>query len=511
MAQDGEVSLSESREIERKYAVCPDARVPDLRDLPGVDRIRRRRPVTLQAQYFDTDDLALLRERITLRKRVGGADEGWHLKLPGDGFRRELHVPLTDSNDVPEAFIERLHTVLRGRTPAPLVRLTTVRTIHELLDASGAVLAELCDDQVSSTPDISGVEALQWREWEVELASASVELLAIAEPVLVEAGASTDAGPSKLARALADVAPRARPAIPELGSDPTVAEVARDYLRRESARLKSHDGGVRLHEDDAIHQMRVAARRLRSVLSSYRDIVGRDRSMALRVELKALADALGEARDSEVMLARLNALLDDQPTDRVRGPIRASIDSALRSRYDRAHDQALEFMTSTRYYGLLDALDALVDDWDPAGGAVPANRLGKVFDRDWKRLRGAVLLADAIEETDEHQDALHDVRKSAKRLRYGMDSAYGVMGKDAKRVAKSATQITELLGEHNDSVITAELIGDLADEAFARGEDTFTYGRMQAVEEASAAMSRDALTAAIAQLNEHRFAGWKKL
>ncbi|WP_194291394.1 CYTH and CHAD domain-containing protein [Cumulibacter manganitolerans] len=505
------MSVSESREVERKYAVPPTAQVPDLHAVPGVARVRHLAPVTLRAQYFDTADLALLRERITLRKRSGGADEGWHLKLPGSGFRRELHAPFSASDDVPQDLAVRLHAVLRGRPAEPLVRLTTVRTIHELLDEEGAVLAELCDDEVTSAPDIAGPDAARWREWEVELGSGPEDLLDAVEPSLLAAGASTDAGPSKLARALGERTPPARPGPPELGPSPTAAAVARDYLRQESDRLKSRDPGARLHEHDAVHQMRVAARRLRSVLSSYRAIVGRERSRALRGELKALADVLGGARDSEVMLARLDELLDEQPTRGVRGPVRARIDAALHERYDRAHDAAVRFMSSARYYRLLDTLDALVDDWRPAGGDIPADDLAEVFARDWKRLRAAVRLADELDDPDEHQAALHDVRKAAKRVRYGMDSAVGVLGKDAKRIAKSASRITELLGDHNDSLITAQLIGDLADEAFARGEDTFTYGRMQAVEESNAALSRDALADALGELSRRRLAGWKKL
>lgn len=508
------MSISEANEIERKYTVPEKAAVPRaLGDLPGVARVRRRQPVELEAQYFDTGDLALIAARITLRKRRGGGDEGWHLKLPGDGFRREIHVPLTEGDEIPEPFTDRLHPVLRGQVPAPAVRLTTRRTVHELLDADGALLAEVCDDRVHSTPDLPGLEPQSWREWEVELHAGEPALLDQVEAMLLERGASTDAGPSKLARALAHLVPEPPAELPALGKKATVGEVARDYLHQEITSLKSHDPGARLHEPDAIHQMRVAARRLRSVLSSYRDLLGRERSDALRGELKALADSLGDARDSEVMLARLNALLDAQPPHGVRGPIRERINESLTARYDAAHEHALEFMTSSRYFELLDALDGLVREWAPSevGAARAKTGLVGVFDRDWKRLRGSVHHADTLEDRSEHEEALHDVRKAAKRLRYGMDSAYGVLGEEAKKVAKASAAITEILGDHNDSVITAAMIGELAEEAHARGEDTFTYGRMQMAEEAHAAVSRDELDRALTALNELRFGGWKKI
>lgn len=505
------MSISETIEIERKYAAPTRRAVPKLDVLPAVDRVRRRRAATLEAQYFDTDDLTLIGAHITLRKRVGGADEGWHLKLPAQGYRHELHLPLTESDDVPEAFLVRLHPLLRGRSLHPVVRLSTKRTVHELLDATGGLLAEVCDDRVESRPDIEGLDELSWREWEVELQAADPALLDAIEPLLIERGASADVGPSKLARALAHLVPEGPPQPPSPGKKPTVADVAREYLWQEIGRLKDHDAGSRLHEPDAIHQMRVAARRLRSVLSSYRDIVGRELSARLRAELKALADSLGGARDSEVMLARLNALLDDQPPETVIGPVRERIDEELTARYEQAHAEAMEFMSSARYYELLDGLDSLVLDWEPAGGDEPAKALRGVFDRDWKRVRGAVHEADEIEDQTEHEHALHEVRKSAKRLRYGMDSAHPVIGKDAKKLAKAAAAVTEILGDHNDSVITAELIATLAEQAHARGEDTFTYGRMHAQEQAHASVSRDELSRALDTLNGLRFAAWKKI
>lgn len=506
------MTISESHEIERKYTAPPRTAVPKLGELKPVDRVRRRKPVELEAQYYDTADLDLVAHKITLRRRVGGVDEGWHLKLPAVGYRREIHFPLSDGDGVPEAFLTRLHPVLRGRDLAPSIQLTTTRTVHELLDPTGVVLAEVCDDKVRSTPGIDGLEPQEWREWEVELIDGEPELLDQVEPLLVERGASTEVGPSKLARALAHLVPDPRSA-PDVPSDPTVGDVARAYLYREIERLKANDPGARLHEEDAIHQMRVAARRLRSVLSSYRDLVGREVSAELRGELKALADALGDARDSEVMLARLNALIDDQPGQWVQGPVRERINETLKARYDIAHDEAVEFMTRRRYFELLDALDALVDhgefgaDADKRG----VKALVRYFDRDWKRLRAAVRLADELEGEPEQEEALHDVRKAAKRLRYGMDSIADVVRPEAKQIAKAASQITEILGDHQDSVITSQMIAELADGAHTRGEHTLTYGRMQVVEETNASVSQDEYRAALETLNDNRFARWKKL
>lgn len=506
------MATSETREIERKYAVPANVPLPAVNDIDTVAEVRTHDAVELDAQYFDTDDLALLTHKITLRKRTGGSDEGWHLKLPGDGFRREIHHRLTKKDTVPQALLIHLHVALRGREVGPVVRLTTTRTVLDLLDADGNRLAEVCDDVVAATPSINGAEANRWREWEVELHDADQSLLDAVEPVLLAAGASTDAGPSKLARALGSLLPRAFPA-PEWPANPTVNDVARRYLTGESARLKDHDAGVRLHAEDAIHQMRVAARRLRSVLSSYRDLLPGDLSQDLRAELKALADSLGDARDNEVMLARLERLIDEQPADRVLGPVRKRITRTLKKRYENAHAAAMTFMTSRRYYALLDSLDALVHDVElgAAGDVLASDGLVDVFDRDWKRLRKAVRHAESLQDRAEREEALHDVRKAAKRLRYGMDSVGDVLGRPARKIAKAASVITEILGDHNDSVITSNLIGELAAEAYERGENTFTYGRIQGIEDAGALVSQDDYRAALESLNHLRFDHWKSI
>jgi len=84
-----------SLEIERKYAVDAGFVVPDLSVVPGVAAVTGPRTYHLTAVYHDTPGQRLAAARITLRRRTGGTDAGWHLKLPaGAGARREVHAPL---------------------------------------------------------------------------------------------------------------------------------------------------------------------------------------------------------------------------------------------------------------------------------------------------------------------------------------------------------------------------------------------------------------------------------
>ena len=503
----------EFHEIERKYTAPLRRAVPRLDGLPGVSRVRRRRPVDLVAQYFDTADLGLLAERITLRRRTGGSDAGWHLKLPGNGSRVELHSPLTDDDELPADLAVYVHAILRGRPLVPVVRLTTRRTVHELLSADGGVLTEICDDRVSSESGIDDVPPQSWREWEVELVDGDAAILDLIEPVLLEIGATGDAGPAKLTRALAGHLPTPVQA-PEAGSKrPTVGEVVQRYLYDEIDRLRRHDPGARLHEEDAIHQMRVAARRLRSVLSSYRDLLPEGYAQHLRTELKALATALGMPRDAEVIRDLVLELLDEQPPDRVLGPIRHRQSEQLAHRNEAAHGEAMEFLVSARYDELLEELSRLPQTTlDPAAERPAKKDLLNYFDRDWRRFRRTVRAANALPPGQEREEQLHEVRKSAKRLRYGMDSISALdKHQRTRQVAKAAAAITESLGTHNDAVVAAPVVGEIAARAHARGEDTLTYGRIEAALAGGTDESHGSYAEALKRLNALRLPDWKKL
>ena len=157
--------------------------------------------------YFDTPDLRLLRAGVTLRRREGGSDPGWHLKLPvGKDSREELRVPLSQARRTPPAeltALTRVHT--RGAEVAPVVRLRTRRRRWRLADDDGRALAELVEDRVTAHTIGSDTEATSWREVEVELSEhGSVALLDQIEQRLLEAGAQRSGAASKLSRVLAD-------------------------------------------------------------------------------------------------------------------------------------------------------------------------------------------------------------------------------------------------------------------------------------------------------------------
>jgi CYTH domain len=213
-------------ETERKYDAAADFALPDLAGLDGVAAVTGPRTYRLRAVYFDTPGFSLATAKITLRRRTGGEDAGWHLKLPaGAESRREVHAPLGRSTTQVPARLAGLVTRWTGGQPLqPIARLATTRRVRWLAGPAGQVLAEVADDLVSGSlpapaPASPGTgagpagpgspgwrEVSRWREVEIELGAGPRELLDSAGALLVRAGAARSAAASKLSRLLASAA-----------------------------------------------------------------------------------------------------------------------------------------------------------------------------------------------------------------------------------------------------------------------------------------------------------------
>lgn len=204
-------STGDHLETEQKYDADADFVLPKLGGLPDLGGRRAADPkrIYLSATYFDTEDLVLIQHKITLRRRVGGDDEGWHLKLPvRKDTRQELHVPLDEGADgsVPARLADQVKDITAGRPMRPVAILDTERTVVTLPGPSGDPLVEVADDLVTAIRLGAGdTEPMKWREIEVEALSPGSGAAAMLESVgkvLREAGARPSASGSKLARAL---------------------------------------------------------------------------------------------------------------------------------------------------------------------------------------------------------------------------------------------------------------------------------------------------------------------
>lgn len=478
-------------EIERKFDVADDTALPPLHDVPGVGVVDQPVEYQLRAEYYDTEDLRLASRRITLRRRTGGQDAGWHLKLPaGPEERHEYHEPLgRKAAGVPEPLLRLVRVHTRDRALMPVARLKTRRIVHRLRDGDGEVLADLTDDRVQAEALEPQKRTRQWREWEVELVNGSRDLLDAVQDFLADAGVEPAGHASKLARALGGELPVSPVEAPRPTRTGPAGHILLVYLAEQLAVLEHEDPRVRLDRHDAVHRMRVATRRARSVLATYRTLLTDTGTLRLlRDELKWLAGVLGQARDAEVMHQRLKDMLADEPADLVMGPVARRVDVELGSTYRTAHTHVLEALDGTRYFRLLDTLESLLaaPALTPLGEQPADEVIPELIDRDITRLQRAVGEARDHPAGIGDHPALHEARKDGKRLRYAAEAALPIKPKKAAALMDAAHGIQKILGDHQDSIVTRTLLRRLGATAFQQGENGFSYGRLHALEQAAA-------------------------
>ncbi|MET9646726.1 CYTH and CHAD domain-containing protein [Streptomyces syringium] len=489
------------REVERKYEADSKgpARLPDLSAVAGVATVAAQEPAELDAVYYDTADRRLAAAGITLRRRTGGTDAGWHLKLPvAPGTRDEIRAPL--SPDVPRALAALVRSRTRHARLTPLVRIVSRREVHLLLDEHGGVLAEASADEVTADRLADGGRTAHWTEFELELGKdTDPGFLDTVEPHLRAAGLRPSKAPSKLSRALAGTDPEPatrekRKRRPAKGGKPTAGEHVLAYVRAQAEAVVTGDLDVRRDVEDSVHQMRVATRRLRSAFRTFGKVLDRDVTDPIGAELKWLAGELGVDRDREVLSARLRERVDEVPDTLVLGPVRARLRRWAAARHAGARKRLVSVLDSERYLALLDTLDALLADPPllPAAADTPRRAIAKAVLRDYRRLARRVEHALATEAGPGRDTALHEARKAAKRVRYAAEAAKPALGKPAKRFARRMKSVQSLLGEHQDSVMAREALRALAIQAHAAGESTYTLGLLHGREEAlAAAYERD--------------------
>ncbi|KUG51895.1 hypothetical protein AVL62_08120 [Serinicoccus chungangensis] len=508
MATESEAGMQQV-EAELKFAIGADDPLPALGELVEVGPVHEQH---LRAVYLDTQALHLVRHRITLRRREGGPDAGWHLKSPlPDGTRLEVHAPLADGPGrlrVPETLREEVLATLGHALPdgpdgalLPAAVLVTHRLELDLLDPARpeVVLARLCDDRVTALP-----AGETWRELEVELVDGDDALLRQVADTVERQGLPLAEDPSKLSRALGPRPERARRGEGPAADGPA-ADVVLAYLAAQVAVVVGREDDVRTDAPDAVHKARVATRRLRSALRTFRRLLDRDVADPLRQEIRWFATALGEPRDAEVMRDHLLVAVDDLPQHEVVGPVRERVSTELEQRHAAAHRALVQVLDSDRYRELLDQLMDLL--------AVPPWR-GRAHQPAEEVLPG--LVADAVDrartqaraaeraEGPQQLPLLHEARKKAKAVRYACEALAPALGAEAADAAEVWEQVTETLGAVQDAALAAEWLREVAAAAQEAGEPGYTYGVLaaQAVRRAQAARDGEM---ALARALEH---GW---
>jgi CHAD domain-containing protein len=422
--------------------------------------VRQAPPERTESTYYDTEDLRLARWGASLRHRPG---EGWTVKLPAERDAPFLVRPeiVFDGNggQPPDAAVELVRGFVRSKALRESVQMTTRRRRTELHDTDGGLIAGVVDDAVAIRNG-SGWRT-GFRELEVEIGDEMTpSLLDALVERLRQAGAGAPDQTAKYIRAL-DRTEALRPeiAVADLGPDASAGDIVQRALALSVIRLIRHDAVVRLDLDpEGVHQARVATRRLRSDLRTFRPLVDRKWSTTLRAELGWLAGMLGEVRDGDVLLARLRALAGELPESLVApaGAVLETLEKARASAF-AVLDEALR---SERYIGLLDRLvetakaPALRSDaGEPAADVIPA-----LVRRPWHKLEKRVERGGE----DPSDAQLHEIRIRTKRVRYAADAATPVAGKPARALAHAAARLQDVLGDLNDARVAADWLDQWA-------------------------------------------------
>lgn len=495
-------------ETEVKFSVHGSFVIPDLSEGSVAASIEQLPDQDLKASYYDTPDLRLARSGVTLRYRAGDDDvPGWHLKLPvadGDGRTREELQFDGEPRAVP-SMVEDLVTVfVRTQKVAPVESIHTRRRRWLLNDPEGEPLAELVDDEVSVMQ--RGRVITRFRELELEKHNADPTSFERIIDELQSAGAQELEPIPKVVRVLGPgaTAPSDLPEIPELDGSATGADLVRHALARGLHRLVQHDPRTRRGDVEGVHQMRVAARRMRSDLRTFDVLVDAKWAQELVDELRWLGDELGRVRDLDVLRERL-----EHDAAGASVPL-IPLFNRLSDEHERAREQMQDALRSDRYKILLDRLIRAAQTPILTTSAERGmNVLGPMLvAQTWRKLRKAARDID----DDSPDDHLHRVRIKAKRARYAAEAVApalpGGKRKAALRFASRAERLQEVLGELQDATVAQETILSCLKVAGKDPSLHFEAGRLFEKQRHLAARSRASFEPAWRKIDRRKSLSW---
>jgi CHAD domain-containing protein len=296
------------------------------------------------------------------------------------------------------------------------------------------------------------------------------------------------------------------PAVPELGPEKPSAQVVKAFLVGSVDRLIAHHAVARLGNEEGVHQMRVAVRRLRSHLRTFAPLVEPTWSTEIVPDLKWLADLLGEVRDLDVLTERFEATAGD---------LHPEIDplfDALRSAQEKARTALYGALRGERYRALLEKLVCSSQNppVTPEATRPPDEVLIPQVASTWKRLRKVVRAGGKRPDSQ----ALHEIRIRAKRARYAAEAVAGSLGDvgpKAKRFAAAAARVQDVLGEHQDAVVAQEKIRAIVGKHPHEGSFAVAAGRLIERQTRSAAEARKAWPRAWKELDRRKRRSWLKV
>jgi inorganic triphosphatase YgiF len=531
-------------EIEAKLRI---PREKDLRAIARLERLGRytlhaRGTLHLQSFYLDTADLALASHGVALRLRRSGRRWEATAKWIGtsDGalhLRPELNVPLAQPPRFPFRLPDgplrlQLCAQIAGRALRPILVTQIRRTLFDVLAATSESqpngsnpIAELALDRVrlaapppTSTQrgSLAGSRAVDtYSEAEIELKHGGLDDVEALAHLLQTRFGLTPSADSKFERGLTllygnRVAAAMRPSLPS--ADDSLAAGVRKLLALHLARLRRNDPGTRLgHDPEALHDMRVAVRRLRAVLRLFRATIPARSRDAIEGELSWLGGCLGNVRDLDVQIGRLSGPGTATALDSQQRAASGTLRQHLRRQRDQRRTEMIAALESRRYFRLLVRLERLtVARRPPQTATRPAfARAGlDALRRASKRLLKAGHQIDEVTAEPTPED-LHDLRIRAKRLRYLLEFLREITGKPGRRLTRRLIRLQDLLGAHQDAVVAAEFVRRYVDEKGndVTPEELLALGALIAREQRLAAKARAGFHKAWRRFDRKRTSG----
>lgn len=440
-----------SREIEWQFeavdldsdtkAVCRAAEAAGL-------RLRPSKEIKLLDRFFDTPDWRFYRAFAYLRVRAKGKTAEVTIKTfgatdPGPRVRTELTEPLSgELYELPGQVGECIRA-LAGESP--IREIFSHSTTRKVIRASDGEIeiAEIAIDHTvfeNTGKELKRIEVESLCDNNEKLDHFISKLASCFKPC----------GRSKFAEGLASkgLSPELIPS-PKLtvGFDSTIGELIQAAINVNSHRLKESEPAVRLGLDpEAVHDMRVATRRLRALLRLFRRFLPAN-AMRIRSELAWLADALGGVRDLDV---QLQALIEVSTQAHVSDEDTSTIIAPLEARRSRARNELLNSLNSDRYSMLVAGLNVLQGRaMGKRSRQSAVSVLPKVLYRACSRaFRDGSRIAN-----DSAGEQYHKLRLRCKRLRYAADVARNIYGKPARTFCKALAELQDVLGQHQDALV----------------------------------------------------------
>ncbi|MCL6740546.1 CHAD domain-containing protein [Sphingomonas sp. RB56-2] len=443
-------------------AKAKDHRETELKfdlDRQAARKVRRHplladRAPTTQSQtsvYFDTGKRRIGKAGYSLRVRQSGGGHVQTVKSTGGGAglfdRAEWEVPVesleVDAKALKSTPLRKLKRL--DRKLEPQVRSTVERATW-LIDRDGSLIEVVLDEGMVEAGD----ETAKFQELEMELrhgAQAGLFGFAkqLAEDIPLEIGVlSKEERGLLLAERALDHEQKARePAICEemsIGQAfvATVQECVRHFRLNQALIIAERDAA-------ALHQARVAMRRLRTAFTLFGPVIREGSLEPLKCELRAFIEPFGVARNLDVYLDKHGEELGwrDQ--------------RVLRSARSESYDQVVEALNSQQKRDMLvDLVEWTASaDWQQTGASRPIAKFARRrLDDAWNKVKRGGSQPGKL---DEHQ--LHRLRINIKKLRYSAEFLAPLYRKKQVRAfVTSLERMQDCLGLIHDDMISREII-----------------------------------------------------